>query len=582
MTLLETLTLAVGPAIAKAILKIWLKDEHITLDAASALVDAIKSRTTDVIAQQQARRQFEAIPADRVELYEACCYMLLERRDLERRINLKDYPQLKYRQKRALLEDLSYHMLQNAWPMISFQRMQERLAFNLPTIEGLPQEADETNVRRYFVERSGLMRQPAPDKADFTHRTFQEFLAAQAAVNEGDVGVLLKNATDDQWREVIILAAGLANKKEREELISGLLARGESEPMHQHQLHMLAVATLETSVELSPAVKAKLTERLSQLVPPRNMSEAKALASAGELAVPYLAIEPGGHSYTAATCIRALSLIGGDAALSALATYAGDYRKTVLLALLKAKEYFDKGDFRSQVLSRIKDLSLDWPTVIQVVQDVAWLTELRTWADDYEVDCSCLSHLNDLAKLSITSTRLTPKNLGCLGPLNHFVDLSLEVNDARLDLSQLRKLKHLRKLTVSAIGADLEAIKQLTNLRELNVFDMMLTYDLAPLAELRELTALYIRGLALVSDLSPLGQLTGLRQLHIESLACKADYSPLASLTSMTHLTIWCHDQPLDLRPLAGLTNLKHLILGGTKDITLPDNFASQVDVRIW
>jgi hypothetical protein len=50
MALLETLTLQVGPAIAKAILKFWLKDSRVASDITASLMDFIKSKTTDVIA----------------------------------------------------------------------------------------------------------------------------------------------------------------------------------------------------------------------------------------------------------------------------------------------------------------------------------------------------------------------------------------------------------------------------------------------------------------------------------------------------------------------------------------------------
>src|SRR5437016_12069120 len=60
------------------------------------------------------RRQ--QLPEDRIELYEACCSLLIERRDKERRIELsEDYPALKYRQKRLFLEDLAYWMIKNDW-----------------------------------------------------------------------------------------------------------------------------------------------------------------------------------------------------------------------------------------------------------------------------------------------------------------------------------------------------------------------------------------------------------------------------------------------------------------------------------
>lgn len=67
-------------------------------------------------------------------------------------------------------------------------------------------DASGSGVRRLFVERAGIIREPVAGQIDFTHRTFQEFLAAKAAVDEMDTGLLVENADDDQWREVIISA----------------------------------------------------------------------------------------------------------------------------------------------------------------------------------------------------------------------------------------------------------------------------------------------------------------------------------------------------------------------------------------
>ncbi|MBW8009969.1 MAG: hypothetical protein FVQ83_01835 [Chloroflexi bacterium] len=61
MPLIETLTLTLGPSIAKSILKLWLKDSNIALDITSGFVEVIAKITSDVAARQKAKRQFEEI-----------------------------------------------------------------------------------------------------------------------------------------------------------------------------------------------------------------------------------------------------------------------------------------------------------------------------------------------------------------------------------------------------------------------------------------------------------------------------------------------------------------------------------------
>src|SRR5260370_30386734 len=61
MPLLEVLAIDVGASIAKAILKRWLGDSGPASDAASSIVDVLKTRTADRLAQRRAERQFESI-----------------------------------------------------------------------------------------------------------------------------------------------------------------------------------------------------------------------------------------------------------------------------------------------------------------------------------------------------------------------------------------------------------------------------------------------------------------------------------------------------------------------------------------
>src|SRR5947208_388767 len=61
MPLLEILTLEVAPAIAKAILKVWLKDSDLALDLSSSLLDVLKTKTKDILAQEEGKSQFERI-----------------------------------------------------------------------------------------------------------------------------------------------------------------------------------------------------------------------------------------------------------------------------------------------------------------------------------------------------------------------------------------------------------------------------------------------------------------------------------------------------------------------------------------
>ncbi|MEO6890549.1 MAG: hypothetical protein ABI324_16310, partial [Ktedonobacteraceae bacterium] len=61
MPLAEVVTIEVGTAIAKYILKLWFKDSSLGQDISSSLIDLLKAKTADRLAQREGNRQFEKI-----------------------------------------------------------------------------------------------------------------------------------------------------------------------------------------------------------------------------------------------------------------------------------------------------------------------------------------------------------------------------------------------------------------------------------------------------------------------------------------------------------------------------------------
>ena len=488
------------------------------------------------------RDRRQQLPEDRIELYEACSSLLLERRDKERHVDLTDYPVLNYRQKRLLLEDLAYWMIKNNWSQVALELVDERFERKLKDMPGIVPGISGSGVRRLFVERSGIIREPVVEQIDFTHRTFEEFLAAEAAVDEMDIGLLIRNADNDQWREVIILATGLANRQLREKLIKGLITRGDEEKEHRYQFHLLAVSCLETSLELSQEIKAEVEQRLRLLVPPKNMTDAKALATS-DLAVTYLARKKSYPASTTAACIRTLALLGGDTALEVLEGYANDSRSTVLNELLRAWDYFDRETFARRVLSHTMQyhsfLKLSNPPTLDGINYLVSLTSLEI------ENCLQISDLSPLAGL----TQLTELHLYS----------SLQVSD----LSPLAGLTQLTELllTLGSQVSDLSPLAGLTQLTELLLTGDLQVSDLSPLAGLTQLTELLLTLGSQVSDLSPLAGLTQLTELLLTLGSQVSDLSPLAGLTQLTKLYLTGSSQVSDLSPLAGLTQLDILVL---------------------
>lgn len=298
------------------------------------------------------RERGETLPAGRITLYKECIDMLLSRRDEARKIKLDEaYPAaLLDEQKWEAIQSFAYWLMDNGYSSVEIDRADAHFERLIPSFR-LPETVTGAQIRAFFVERAGLLREPVIGHVDFMHRTFQEFLAAQEALAEDKIGALLKRAHEDQWREVIILAAGLARPSEREELLRGLIKLGDKRKTRRHYLHLLAVACLETAVRVSPEVSDAVIERAKALLPPKDADEVMLVAKAGNAIVPLLVSSPN-YKEEASYCIDALAQIGTSAAMAAIASYVKDTQYGVLNALGKAWNSFDREEYARIVLSQ--------------------------------------------------------------------------------------------------------------------------------------------------------------------------------------------------------------------------------------
>ena len=228
----------------------------------------------------------EQLPSNRIELYNAAVEMLLERRDSARAVKPIEQPELSLQQKRAVLQNVAYWMLKNGLSTVEYGRVKNRISNALKNIHNLPASATGASVLDLLIDRSGVIRSPSVGKVDFIHKSFQEYLAACAVINQDEVEFLVQQAHLDQWYEVVVLVAGLLPSYQTDNFLSSLIHRGDEELDCRHRLYVLAVASMETVVERSPETNRVINDRLRTILPPKNMTAAKAGSAAGEITRP--------------------------------------------------------------------------------------------------------------------------------------------------------------------------------------------------------------------------------------------------------------------------------------------------------
>ncbi|NJP67575.1 NACHT domain-containing protein [Streptomyces spiramenti] len=297
------------------------------------------------------------LPRGREALYQAALQMLLERRDQERRVRAG--VELDAATQILLLQRLAYWLIRNERAEMEREDAVDVLADALPGMPALADTADAAQLYRFLLERSGLLREPADGVVDFVHRTFQDYLAAKAAIEARDIPWLVRQAHKDQFEDVIRMAVAHGRPGERDRLLRQLVKRGDTVRRHRIRLHLLAVACLEHAAELSPEVRDLVRERARQYLPPRCKEEAEALAQAGPIILDLLPGPEGLTEDEQVATVRTVTALGGtDHALSVLRRHRAT--PAVAQQLADAWDLFDTDRYYEEVVRHLAPAGLTW------------------------------------------------------------------------------------------------------------------------------------------------------------------------------------------------------------------------------
>ncbi|MEU9608831.1 NACHT domain-containing protein [Streptomyces sp. NPDC048057] len=297
------------------------------------------------------RERHGFLPHGRKELYEAALRMLLERRDVERGVATDGELRLSSDTSIALLQKLAHWLVRNGRSEMSREDALAQLTRSLTYMSHVPEPPER--VLRHLTERSGLLREPAAGRLDFVHRTFQDYLAAKALVEEGDFPLLLDRAHDDLWEDVVRMAVALGRPGERARIVNGLLDRSVPTENALRRI-LLAASCLDQALEIDPAVVERTQGLVADLIPPLNGVMARKLAEAGGSLVARLLPGPEGLTEEEAVFVMsAASYIGTDAALAVLVRYRDHPSLSVRRQLAWGWDRFDTDRYAAQILAHL-------------------------------------------------------------------------------------------------------------------------------------------------------------------------------------------------------------------------------------
>ncbi|QPP07563.1 NACHT domain-containing protein [Streptomyces bathyalis] len=535
------------------------------------------------------------LPRGREELYEAALRMLLERRDRQR--SIEHELRMDARSQTMLLERLAYWLIRNGHSQMERADVVDLIDQALPTMHRDAVRGSAEDVYRHLLDRSGLLREPAEGVVDFVHRTFQDYLAARAAIENRDFPLLVRNAHLDQWEDVVRMAVAHGRPEERKRLLKQLIKRGDTVRKHRVRLHLLAMACLEHATQLDPDIRREVEQRAAALIPPRTSGEAESLAGVGQVVLQVLPAPEGLTDDEAEAVVFVATEVATDAALPKLAEFRDHPSYQVRQALLRNWDAFDPERFNAEILS---GLPLDGKPHLWVANR-AELAALRNFLDypylalfsDFsEEEISEALEGRRPRELSLGSERLTDLNfLGCVHSLER---LSLVDGETITDLTPLANLplKNLLLRKMSRLQ-DFRCLNSLSGLHSLELMDGVPCLDLRTLPTQAPLTFLGIP--STVTDLTQIGAWQELEALSIhpsdllpssegavpnsDSLAAVAELPVLnrlgvappvlqafresrINLSGVTHLNVFNIEEEQDIRGLAPVfPELRELVL---------------------
>ncbi|MBQ0868209.1 NACHT domain-containing NTPase [Streptomyces sp. RK75] len=514
------------------------------------------------------RERHGFLPRGRKALYDAALSMLLERRDRERAVFATgEGVELDEESQVELLQRLAYWLIRNGRSEMSQSDAVELVERMMPAMPYVAEQGSAADIFRFLLVRSGLLREPGHGAVDFVHRTFQDYLGAKAAVEERDFGVLVGNAHLDQWEDVVRMAVAHARPDERARLLRGLVERGDADPGCRTRLHLLAMACLEHATKLDPAVRAEVEERAKELIPPRNVDEAKELVPLGGVVLDLLSGLEDLDDVEAVAVAHAAAQMGTDAALVLLKRFLDHPSQAVLQQLAGHWDRFDTDAYATEILAHLPDRRYVRVTA-STHEHLAWLRRLG--------QRSASRIRGTFSEREILESQPAPDQLvelalarnPCLdqtGFIQAFPNLEeLDIRACPLtDLSPLAGLSFSTLYLWDVTTLDhVEGIEALSGLRWLGLREGTPCPRMARLAPLTELEVLLLpEDTSSIAGISALRKLTTLNLVNVRHALSEEEWRELAELPGLQELTCEQHHLVKLRRSGARLTGLIHLLL---------------------
>ncbi|MFE9366677.1 trypsin-like peptidase domain-containing protein [Streptomyces sp. NPDC006978] len=235
------------------------------------------------------RRRQGSLPATRWKLYNSALAMLLGNRDERRRIRSPEGIAMDVEEQTQLLQRIAAWLVREGQSEFSREQALHQVDRTLTGMTRVREQGSAETVLTHLLNRSGLLQERSFATYQFAHRTFQDFLAAKELVEDDHLNELLRHAPDEQWQDVILLAAGHCGRRQLPVLVHGLLdSAAQTSSLARAELRVLAALCAQHAAWLDTTTRDRVHRSTASLFPPRNSVKVGLLARMGPEALTHL------------------------------------------------------------------------------------------------------------------------------------------------------------------------------------------------------------------------------------------------------------------------------------------------------
>lgn len=202
------------------------------------------------------------LPKGRARLYRECLDILLDIWDSkDKGIALPDAPSPN--DKLLALKTIAFHYVNEGFLEMDIDGLEALVA---PLLPSLTKKVSAKSLIKQIYERSGVLVEQAIGKYGFAHRALHDYLAASHIAEQNLDVLLIDHAAEERWREVILIAIGLVQPKQRAEtLLASLLRRSDENPASLALAGWSLAEDIQITEELRNTVRVKIISGLENI-----------------------------------------------------------------------------------------------------------------------------------------------------------------------------------------------------------------------------------------------------------------------------------------------------------------------------